>query len=136
MPLDDEIIQIIKEAWYKHTVLLFRNQQLSEDEQLRFASLFGPIADRVRPPQNKNYTDAADWGKLMLVTDHVSEDGKPLGSLGHGEMTFHTDKCYRERPHHASFLYGIEIPDTGGNTKFASLYAAYNSMPQNLKKVN
>ena len=67
-PLDDEIIQIIKEAWYKHTVLLFRNQQLSEDEQLRFASLFGPIADRVRPPRNKNYTDAADWGKLMLVT--------------------------------------------------------------------
>ena len=134
LPFDDEIIQIIKEAWYKHTVLLFRNQQLSEDEQLRFASLFGPIADRVQPPRNKNYSDAADWGKLMLVTDHVSEDGKPLGSLGHGEMTFHTDKCYRERPHHASFLYGIEIPDTGGNTKFASLYAAYNSMPQSLKK--
>ena len=44
------------------------------------------------------------------------QNGKPLGSLGHGEMWFHTDKCYHRRPHRASFLYGIEIPSEGGHT--------------------
>jgi taurine dioxygenase len=49
-------------------------------------------------------------------------------------MWFHTDKCYRERPHRASFLYGIEIPSEGGHTKFASLYAAYDNLPDDLKR--
>jgi taurine dioxygenase len=71
---------------------------------------------------------------MMLVSDKVDANGKPLGSLGHGEMWFHTDKCYHRRPHRASFLYGIEIPSVGGHTKFSSLYAAYDNMPADLKR--
>ena len=70
----------------------------------------------------------------MMITDHVDEKGEPAGALGHGEMWFHTDKCYRERPHRFSFLYGIEIPTQGGHTKFASLYAAYDRVPDDLKQ--
>lgn len=132
-PLDDATITLIRNAWHDHTVLLFRDQDLSEDDQIRFASHFGPVADRVAPITEAQL-DAPDWGKLMLISDHVDETGKPIGSLGHGEMTFHTDKCYREKPHRTSFLYGIEIPSEGGHTKFASLYAAYNSMSEDLKR--
>jgi taurine dioxygenase len=49
-------------------------------------------------------------------------------------MWFHTDKCYVERPHRFSFLYGIQLPTEGGNTKFASLSAAYDRLPEQLKK--
>jgi taurine dioxygenase len=134
-PLDEETVRQIKQAWYQHTVLLFREQTLSDDDQRRFASHFGPVAKRVRPPATSpRAVDAPDWDDLMLITDNVGADGKPIGALGHGEMWFHTDKCYHRRPHRASFLYGIEIPTEGGNTKFSSLYAAYERLPADLKR--
>jgi taurine dioxygenase len=131
-PLTEEVIQTITEAWHENSVLLFRDQDISEDNQIRFAANFGPVAHRVSPIQG-DAMNAPDWTNLMLITDHVDETGKAIGSLGHGEMTFHTDKCYMEQPHRASFLYGIEIPSVGGNTKFASLYAAYDNMSADLK---
>lgn len=130
--LDAVTLEQIRDAWHDHTVLLFRDQELTEDDQIRFAANFGPVADRVQPVRG-DQLNAPDWGKLMLITDHVDADGKAIGSLGHGEMTFHTDKCYRERPHRTSFLYGIEIPSEGGHTKFTSLYKAYDNMPDELK---
>jgi taurine dioxygenase len=132
-PLDEDTVRQIKEAWHAHTVLLFRNQHLSEADQRRFAAHFGPIAERVKPPAGKQ-VKSPDWGDMMMITDRMDADGAPLGALGHGEMWFHTDKCYRERPHRASFLYGIEIPREGGHTKFASLYAAYDNLPADLKR--
>jgi taurine dioxygenase len=132
-PMTDDTIGQIIDAWHAHSVLLFRDQNLSEDDQIRFAAHFGPVADRVQPVGG-DALDAPDWNNLMLITDHVDANGKAIGSLGHGEMTFHTDKCYRERPHRTSFLYGIEIPSVGGHTKFTSLYAAYDNMPDDLKR--
>lgn len=134
-PLDAETLRQIKDAWHEHTVLLFRGQSLSEDDQRRFASYFGPVAKRVPPkPGATGVGDAPAWNDMMLVSDKLDANGKPLGTLGHGEMWFHTDKCYHRRPHRASFLYGIEIPSAGGHTKFSSMYAAYDRLPTDLKR--
>jgi taurine dioxygenase len=133
-PLERATLDQIRNAWHAHTVLLFRDQDLSEDDQRRFASYFGPVATRVKPPPGAKRNDGPDWTDLMMITDRVDADGKAVGALGHGEMWFHTDKCYHPRPHRASFLYGVEIPSAGGHTKFASLYAAYDNMPDNLKR--
>ncbi len=133
-PIEAQAIGQIKDAWHAHTVLVFRDQNLSEDDQRRFASYFGPVATRVKPPPGAKRDDSPEWDDLMMITDRVNAEGKPLGALGHGEMWFHTDKCYRERPHRASFLYGIEIPSAGGHTKFSSLYAAYDNLPDDLKR--
>jgi len=134
-PLDAETLRQIKDAWHRHTVLLFRNQQLSEDDQRRFASNFGPVAKRVPPkPGAKGVDNSPAWDDMMLVSDKLDANGKPLGTLGHGEMWFHTDKCYHRRPHRATFLYGIEIPADGGHTQFSSLYAAYENLPADLKR--
>src|SRR3984957_13317723 len=117
------------------TVLLFRGQSLSEDDQRRFASYLGPVAKRVPPkPGATGIGDAPAWNDMMLVSDKLDANGKPLGTLGHGEMWFHTDKCYHRRPHRASFLYGIEIPSEGGHTRFSSSYAAYDRLPGDLKR--
>ena len=70
---------------------------------------------------------------MQLITNRLDEQGRPLGSLGDGEMWFHTDKCYVEKPHRASFLYAVEIPAEGGHTKFASLYNAYDRLPADIR---
>jgi taurine dioxygenase len=132
-PLDAATIRQIMDAWHAHTVLVFRDQALSEEDQKRFASYFGPIAKRVQPPAKAGVVHVPDWSDLMLITDNVDANGDPIGALGHGEMWFHTDKCYHRRPHRASFLYGIEIPSEGGRTRFSSSYAAYDHLPEHLK---
>jgi taurine dioxygenase len=134
--LDSATVEAIRNAWHDHGALLFRGQNITGDEQLRFASHFGDVAERHKPKDGANVAQAGaapDWTNLMMVTDKKDEDGNPVGGLGHGEMWFHSDKCYHERPHRASFLYGIEIPADGGHTKFASLYGAYNKMSDEQK---
>jgi taurine dioxygenase len=135
--LDDATVEAIRNAWHAHSILLFRGQDITGDEQLRFASHFGEVAERHKPKEGANVAEvgaAPDWTNLMMVTDKKDENGNPVGGLGHGEMWFHSDKCYHERPHRASFLYGIEIPAEGGHTKFASLYGAYNNLRPELKE--
>ena len=101
-PLDAETLRQINDAWHEHSVLLFRGQSLSEDDQRRFASYFGPVAKRVPPkPGATGVGDAPAWNDMMLVSDKLDADGKPLGTLGHGEMWFHSDKCYHRTPHRA-----------------------------------
>ena len=69
-PLDAETLRQIKDAWHEHTVLLFRDQSLSEDDQRRFASYFGPVAKRVPPkPGATGVGDAPAWNDMMLVSD-------------------------------------------------------------------
>ena len=132
--LGSAIVAEIKQAWADHALLLFRGQDISSDDQLRLAGHFGPIATRVTPPDGSNRPEGPEWTNIMLVTDRRDEDGKALGALGHGDMWFHSDKCYRPKPHRVSFLYGIEIPSEGGHTKFSSLYGAYDAMSNDLKE--
>ena len=83
-PLDPETVQQIKDAWHKHTVLVFRDQSISEDDQRRFASHFGPVAKRVQPRAGAVGVDSLlDWDDMLLITDNVDEKGKPKGALGH-----------------------------------------------------
>lgn len=131
--LDADTLGRIKQVWAERSVLLLRDQDISEDDQFRFARHFGAIADRVKPPVEKRAWRPDRENRMQLVTDRLDEEGRALGSLGHGEMWFHTDKCYVEAPHRASFLYAMEIPSVGGDTRFASLYRAYDALPQDLK---
>lgn len=134
-PLDKDTLRQIMDAWHAHTVLLFRDQKLSEDDQRRFASYFGPVAKRVPPKAGApGASGSPEWDDMMMISDKVDATGKALGSLGHGEMWFHTDKCYHRTPHRATFLYGIDIPAEGGHTQFASMYAAYENLPADLRE--
>jgi taurine dioxygenase len=132
--LDASTVTAIRQAWYDHTVLLFRGQEISGEDQLRFAGYFGTVAERHKPKPGASASDSPQWTTLMPISDRKDENGNPIGALGHGEMWFHTDKCYHQRPHRGSFLYGIELPSEGGHTKFASLYAAYDNIPDDLKR--
>jgi taurine dioxygenase len=128
-------VEAIKDAWTKHLVLLFRGQQLSEDDQLRFASYFGDLGTRKKPPEALR---ARTEGLLqnndkVLLVSNIKVDGQPIGSFGEGEFWFHIDSGYSARPYKYTFLYAIELPSRGGNTMFSNMYRAYDAVPAALK---
>lgn len=132
-PLTDEFRAAITKAWHDHIILLFPGQTLTGPQQLAFAGLFGPIKERGRPKERRPEIEVNDYESQVMYISNVKEDGKPIGSLPDGEMWFHHDGCYKERPQRASFLYAIELPSRGGNTKFANMYKAYDAVPKALK---
>jgi taurine dioxygenase len=124
--IDDLTFAQIRDAWHEHLVILLRDQELSEDDQVRFAEKFGPPAVIHTKQFVRNHP------AVMLISN-IREDGQPIGALPDGEMHFHTDQCHQERPAMASMLYAIEVPRAGGNTLFANGYKAYETLPDALK---
>jgi taurine dioxygenase len=124
--IDDRTFAQIRDAWHEHLVILLRHQELSEDDQVRFAEKFGPPAVIHTKQFVRNHP------AVMLISN-IREDGKPIGALPDGEMHFHTDQCHQEQPAMASMLYAIEVPRAGGNTLFANGYKAYEMLPDALK---
>jgi taurine dioxygenase len=131
--LSPETIAQIVEAWHQHLVLVFRNQSLSEDEQIQFARHFGTLQRRGRPAEARNEASRIKHPELTMLVSNIREDGKLIGSLADGEMHFHSDYCYVEKPANATFLYAIEIPSQGGDTLFLNMYKAYEALPPGLK---
>jgi taurine dioxygenase len=132
-PLPAEAAAEIIAAWHRHLVLLFRGQSLSEDEQIAFARHFGELQKRTRPPAAINEAGHAKYPQLTMLVSNIRENGRLIGSLPDGEMHFHSDQCYLERPATGTFLYAIEVPSAGGDTLFLNMYKAYETLPPELK---
>jgi len=126
-PIDDTRRQALLDAWHQHLVLLVRDQTLDEDAQVRFAETFGPPA---KITSGRSFS--VKHPSVMLISN-IRQDGKPIGALPDGEMQFHTDQCHQAVPAKATLLYAIEIPSHGGNTLFANAYAAYATLPDDIK---
>jgi taurine dioxygenase len=120
--LADTAFAEIRNAWTEHKVLLFRNQTLDADQQLSFARRFGDV----QPVRSATHIIGAEQAVMHVSNREVN--GKP-GILPDGEMQFHTDQCYYERPSRMTMLYAMEIPSHGGNTLFLNAAAAYAALP-------
>ncbi len=131
-PLDAATAQRLRELWFEHIVLVFPGQVLTQEQQLAFAAQFGTTGTRSRRAEDR--PEGADYhAGIMLITNKKDDEGKYVGSLPDGEMWFHHDMCYMPEPHKGTFLYAIDLPSTGGNTKFANMYRAYDLIPDALK---
>jgi taurine dioxygenase len=124
-PMSDALFESIRDCWHDNIVVLFRDQHLSEADQVRFAERFGPLA----LSHTRRYTTA---NPAVMLISNIRENGKQIGALPDGEMQFHSDQCYQEKPAMASMLYAIEIPNVGGNTLFANAYKAYETLPDEI----
>ncbi|HZD20235.1 MAG TPA: TauD/TfdA family dioxygenase, partial [Burkholderiales bacterium] len=126
-PLSDEVFRRIEQAWHEHLVILLRDQDLDEEQQVRFAERFGPLS----PIHTDHHSPT---NKAVMYIGNRKKDGKLVGALPLGEMQFHSDQCYKERPAMGTMLYAIEIPAAGGNTLFANAYKAYEALPAEVKE--
>jgi taurine dioxygenase len=135
-PLAAETVAAIKAAWGQHLVLLFRGQELSEDDQLRFASYFGTLGDRRKAPEAlRSRTEGTEQtNQKILLVSNIKVDGQAIGAFGEGEFWFHIDGGYTAQPYRYTFLYALELPRAGGNTMFANMYKAYEATPAALKQ--
>lgn len=130
-PLDASMKEAILEVWHEYMLLLFRVQELTEEQQLAFASTFGPLGVRKRKPEDR--PEGAEYDHVMMITN-IRRNGVPIGSLPDGEMYFHHDMCYVEAPHIATMLYSIQVPSHGGDTMIANMCRAYETLPEDLKR--
>ncbi len=121
----------IYRAWLDHSVLLIRGQTLSDDDLVTFSERFG---DLDWAPVQESGRRFVEGHPEIYVVSNVVEKGVPIGSLGAGEATWHTDMSYLQDPPKASILYALEVPPSGGNTYFNSMYRAYEFLPDSIKK--
>ena len=126
-PLTQNDIQTIRRALLDHCVIFFRNQNLTEEDQIRFTDYFGRAVEHVRKQLEREH-------KEIFIVSNIKENGQPIGALGDGEITFHSDLSYLKHPGTISVLYAIEIPSTGGGTQWCNCYAAYEALDGNMKK--
>lgn len=135
LPLDPEQIQEFRDALDTYGVLCFRDQKLSEHQQIAFTEQWGPLEDF--PEENK--TVAAS---TVYNVANVSAQGEHLPETDHRVIfqkvnaLWHTDSSYRYVPAYASLLYGIEVmPDdaVGGRTGFSNMVLAYEALPDDFK---
>ena len=125
--LDAETFAEIHQAFLAHQVLAIRSQRLTPHDQVAFSSRFGPLEDQL----NAHYT--VEGHPEVLVLSNDIKDGKPVGLIDGGDF-WHSDSSHRERPSMATLLYAVKNPQTGGDTEFANMYAAYEALPEPMKR--
>jgi taurine dioxygenase len=125
--LDADTVSAIHQAWLDHLVLVFRDQHFSQEDLVRATAHFGEIGPLLWPPKYfpKGYSKLLP--NVMMISN-IRENGETIGSLPDGEMNFHHDNIHSDMPHNGTLLYSVEIPSRGGDTLFASGYAAYDTL--------
>lgn len=120
-PLDDATFQDIRQAFRDHAVIFFRDQRITPEQHIAFARRFGPIN------VNRFFTPVAGHPEIAEVRKEPDQK-KNIGE------TWHTDHSYDEIPALGSMLVAREVPDHGGDTMFASMYAAYDALSEGMKR--
>ena len=126
-PLDDFARKEIIDAWHKHLVLIFPQQDLDSAQQIAFSRNFGELEQNDFQP---HYRDAAQ-PEILLVTNRMT-NGKPSETRNTGR-NWHTDLSYTTRPAKASLLLCKEKPPVGGDTMFANMYLAYETLSARMR---
>jgi taurine dioxygenase len=141
-PVPEDLQETLRRAWSEHLVLLFRDQDLTSDQYLQAARIFGePQIGAARAYYEKagmkSVRNSLPQPELSVLSN-LDKNGNPVkenDGLGSLEVVWHTDNSYIEQPPAGSTLYAREIPsDNSGKTSFNNQYRAYEELPADLKK--
>ena len=129
--LDDAGFAGIYRAWLDANVLVVPDQDLTIDDFLRYSRRFGLVH-----PHPSKMTRHPDHPEItVLGINKFGADGAlDMAIYRRGAEDWHTDGAYDAEPFKATQLYALAIPSRGGDTLFASMYAAYEALPPSLKQ--
>ena len=128
--LDDAGFAIVYQAWLDSNVLVIPGQELTLEDFLRYSRRFGVIYPH--PSKSTRHPDHPEI--TVLGINKYGADGQlDMTIYRRGAEGWHTDGAYDEEPFKATQLYALAVPSRGGNTHFASMYAAYDALPARLK---
>lgn len=127
-PLLPKQLAKLRRAWLDHQVLIFHDQRLVDAQLVAVARVFG----------EPHVVEVCEYDRTGLlpeidVVSNVTKNGQPIGALGSSEAAWHSDMSMFDYPAAGTFLYGAEIPETGGNTRFANMYVAYETLADEIK---
>ncbi|MBI2202488.1 MAG: TauD/TfdA family dioxygenase [Candidatus Rokubacteria bacterium] len=129
--LDDAGFAVIYRAWLDANVAVIPGQELEIDDFLRYSRRFG----RVLPHPSKTTRHPDHPEITVLGVNKFRADGTLDEAIyRRGAEGWHTDGAYDEEPFKATQLYALAVPSRGGDTRFASMYAAYDALPARLKQ--
>jgi taurine dioxygenase len=129
--LDDTGFARLLQAWHDHSALLICGQKLSDQDLIVFSRRLGDLDWAPIQETGRRFVEGLPE---IYIVSNVTLNGEPIGSLGDGEAVWHTDMSYLEVPPKASMLYALEVPPTGGNTSFCTMYGIYDALPARLKE--
>ncbi|CDG81139.1 TauD/TfdA dioxygenase family protein [Janthinobacterium agaricidamnosum] len=125
-PLGLSDFQRIHHAHLDHHVLVFRDQKITPQQQIDFSRRFGPLQIHVlRQFQLSSHPE-------ILLISNIVDNGQPIG-LGDAGHFWHSDLSYKEVPSLGSMLHAQELPEEGGDTLFANMHLAWESLPVALR---
>ena len=129
--MSDAEFDVIYRTWLERNVICVRGQNLEIGQFLAYSRRFGTVH-----PHPSKVTRHPDCPEITLLgVNKYGEDGKlDMAIYRRGAEGFHTDGAYDEIPFKATQLYALAVPSTGGDTHFASMYAAYDGLPERLKQ--
>jgi taurine dioxygenase len=119
-PLDPATQDQIYDALMKHLVLFFRDQDLPPEAQYEFATSFGTPAAK-----HPVYPHVPGHDRVVVLEN---DDDRPPDT-----DDWHTDLTFQQEPPFLSVLHAIEVPETGGDTLWANMYAAYDALPEDIQ---
>jgi taurine dioxygenase len=129
--LDDAGFAPIYRAWLDANVMVVPGQELAIEDFLRYSRRFGVVVPHpskmTRHPEHPEIT-------VLGVNKFGSDGALDMAIYRRGAEGWHTDGAYDEEPFKATQLYALAVPSTGGDTFFASMYAAYDALPPRLKE--
>lgn len=133
--VDDATFGAIVGAFNEHSVLLFRGQSLTDEQQIAFSRRFGPLETTIRSIASQESTP-----NQIANLSNVDADGRliPTGDKRNlynaGNQMWHSDSSFKQVPAMASLLSAREVPPEGGETQFASMRVAYGRLPEDVQR--
>jgi len=130
-PLDDAAFGEILHAFHRHMLLVFPQQDIDEAQQVAFSRRFGElqihVLEQYRHPRHP---------EIYVLSNVDAGTGRTTGTHpDKGTLVWHSDLSFLPRPALATALYGIEVPDEGGDTLFADMCGAYDALDRETKKL-
>lgn len=126
-PITPDDLKVIHDAWIQHLVLVFPGQDLSPEALIEFTRHFGELDDYASQPFNRH----PDHKEVMLLSNKPINGKVPPGA--NNGQNWHTDLSYTVRPAKGTFVYCIQKPSVGGDTMFANMYLAYETLSERLR---
>lgn len=126
-PLNHSDFSRVHQAHLAHHVLVFRDQRITPEQQIAFSRRFGNLQIHVL----KQFL--LPGHPEILIVSNIVENGRPVG-LGDAGKYWHSDLSYKALPSLGSMLHAQELPSEGGDTLFADMHKAWDTLPAHLRK--
>jgi taurine dioxygenase len=120
----------VYDAFLDNGILLFRDQDITREQHIDFSRRFGELDRHDALPRDRH----PDYPEILLVTNEPNPDGSPSESRYTGRQ-WHSDMSFTPVPSLGSLLRGITVPEVGGDTVFANMYLAYETLSDGMKKM-